>query len=195
MNFRKTHPGPELMRLMLLPVIAGIISGSVWASYGGDISASPLIHQYFAPQLCGNTLFEVFRNTLVTVSVFAAAAFFAGLSAFGQPVGLLMLVYRGFGIGASAAALYLAGGIHAIPAALLLLLPKALTASVTGILSAREAYRFSGRILTFACGTDEPERDSVALRLYCTKFLVLVLMALIISAADTLLNYLFAGLL
>ncbi|MBQ1464650.1 MAG: hypothetical protein IIZ18_07560 [Ruminococcus sp.] len=195
MKLNYTHKSPGMMWLLLLPVIAGIVSGSVWASSGGASTASPLIHQYFAPQLCGNTLLEVFRNTLVTTSVFAAAAFFAGLSVFGQPVGALMLIYRGFGIGASAAALYIASGFHGIPAALLLLLPKALAAAVTGILSVRECMRFSGRIAEFSCGSDEPVRDTVALKLYCNRFLVLVTFAIIIAAADTLLNYLFAGLL
>ena len=66
-----------------------------------------LVHQFFMPLYGGNTLFAVMKNTFFSVAAVLIAAFIGGLSAVGQPLGAALLMYRGFGIGLSAAMIFL----------------------------------------------------------------------------------------
>lgn len=86
-------------------VILGIIIGSMYAERGHH-SENMLVHQFFMPLYGGNTLFAVMKNTFLSVAAVLIAAFIGGLSAVGQPLGAALLMYRGFGIGLSAAMMY-----------------------------------------------------------------------------------------
>ena len=178
--------------LLCLPAIAGIALGAFYAADKHELS--PWVHQYFCPGMNGATVAEVFVNTLVSGMLFLAAAFLLGASAFGIPFGAALLIYRGFGIGASGAFLY-SGGISAVPAVLILLVPEALAGAVLSVIAVRELMRFSGGI--FRCTVMQKSRESElpGVKLYCVRFIVLGLFAVIISTAASLLNYLFSGLL
>ncbi|MBR0142142.1 MAG: stage II sporulation protein M [Ruminococcus sp.] len=175
--------------LMILAVIVGIVVGSL--NFGaGD---KPVLHQYFSPVYSGNTLFDVFMNTFVSLALFAVTAFVTGLFVFGQPFGVLMLIYRGFGIGISVSMMYCEMGFGAIPAVIILLLPKALSAVFVSMLAVRELMRSSCTILRCITGRGEsPEKKFF--RLYCIKFAVILAVSAVISAADSLMNYIFAKL-
>ncbi|MBR1593085.1 MAG: stage II sporulation protein M [Ruminococcus sp.] len=176
--------------LMTLAVIAGTAIGSF--NYGaGDI---PFLHQYFSPVYSGNTLTDVFGNTFMSLALFSAGAFIMGMFALGQPFGVLLLMYRGYGIGISASMMYYTMGFGAVPAVMILLLPKAVCTVIVSMLAVRELMRSSCMIFRYITGRggDEPERRFF--RLYCIKFAVIILISALISAADALMNYLFAKL-
>ncbi|MBR1750672.1 MAG: hypothetical protein IJ740_07310 [Ruminococcus sp.] len=157
---------------------------------------TPFLHQYFSPLLSGQTPAEVFRNTAASLLLFLAAAFISGLCAAGQPIGAALLIYRGFGIGLSAAQLYSVRGAAAIPAAAVLFLPKALAAEGTAGLAVRELIRSSNGLLRYLVTGQPPEEgESRSLRMYCVRFAVLAAISLFIAAADAVLSYLFSGLL
>lgn len=186
----RKNTGTALLTFLLT---AGIAAGSVYAARGGD-SASPWLNQFFSPVYSGNTAAAVFRNTLLTSALFVTAAFLGGLWAAAVPLGAGMMAFRGFGVGVSAASMYISGGVQALPAVLVLLVPKAAAVSAVSLLAVRELFRSSvmlGRF--FLHGESDRSRDTA--RLYLIKYGVLLLISLIISAADAAMNYFFAGLL
>ncbi|HOO08157.1 MAG TPA: hypothetical protein PLH83_16965 [Ruminococcus sp.] len=148
----------------------------------------------FFPVFSGNTAAEVFRNTFLSSAVFITAAFLGGLSAAGAPIGAGLAFYRGFGIGASAAGMYLSLGGAALPGVLVLLLPKAVAVSAVSLLAVRELFRSSGILLRFFVLGETDLRKGSA-KLYLLKYGVLLLLSLLISGADAAMNYFFAGLL
>ena len=179
--------------IMYLLLIAGIAAGAVWAVSTGETDR-PLLHQYFLPLYNGDTLLAVFRCTLVSLWAYIIAAFLIGTSTVGQPVGILMLLYRGFGIGLSSAAMYINRGASAFPAVALLILPAAAASAAVSVLAVRELLRSSNSLLHhMICGGDH-SGSYRGIKLYCLKFAVLLLISLVISAADTFLYYLFSGL-
>ncbi|MBP3762078.1 MAG: stage II sporulation protein M [Ruminococcus sp.] len=175
--------------LMILAVIAGIVIGSFNVK-AGDI---PVLHQYFSPVYSGDTLLDVFRNTFMSLALFTAAAFVMGMFTFGQVFGVFLLIYRGYGIGISAAVMYYTMGFGAIPAVVILLLPKALCVVFVSMLAVRELMRSSCAVFRYVTGGNT-ESDSGFFRLYCIKFAVITAISAIISAADSLMNYIFAKL-
>ncbi|MBQ8961745.1 MAG: hypothetical protein IJ071_11130 [Ruminococcus sp.] len=180
------------LRLSLL-IVAGIAAGTAFAAGKGNLSQA-WAHQFFSPIFSGNTAAEVFRNTFLSSAAFITAAFFIGLSAAGQPFGAALALYRGFGIGASAAGMYLSEGASALPAVLVLLVPKALAVSAVSVLAVRELFRSSGTLLRFFLFGENGARRPSA-KLYLIKYGVLMLLSLLISGADAAMNYFFAGLL
>lgn len=185
-----THRKKTGFLLLYTALSVGIIIGAVYAVKNS--ADSPLIHQYFSPSHCGNTLYQVFKNTFISLAVFIMTAFFSGLSAFGQPVGTAMLIYRGFGIGASVSAEYISKGLHALPSVAVLILPECTAVMVISVLAVREIIRSSNSIFLHLTADSSHEENDF--RLYCLKFSVLIAISAVISVLTAILNYAFSGL-
>lgn len=177
--------------LLCIAEIIGILIGSYIAVSNAD---TDFFRKYLCPVLNGGTLSEIFRNTFVSSLIFIAAAFLSGLFAFGQPLGVALIISKGIEIGLSAAMMYSAKGISALPAVFLLNVPKAAALSVVMILAVREVIRNSMSILHSLMSEREYDSEQADLKLYCIKFIVLIVIIFIISVADSLLNYIFASL-
>lgn len=176
--------------LLFGAVTAGILIGAIYGA--GHSVTSPFVHQYLLPEKSGNTIYEVFRNTFVSLSLFTVTAFLMGLSAFGQPAGVLMLLYRGFGIGTAVSSAYISKGLHGIPTVLILILPECIAVTVISVLAVRELMRLSKSMFMFMI-SDTSHTDK-SFRLYCLEFLVLIIISLVIAVLATVLNYIFSGL-
>lgn len=177
--------------LLCIAEITGIIIGSFIAVSYKD---NEILRQNICPVLHGATLLEIFRNTLVSSLIFIVTAFFSGLFAFGQPVGIMLIIAKGAEIGMSAAFIYAEKGLSAMPAVMVLNVPKAVALSAVAVLAVREVIRNSLALLHFLT-SGEHSSEQVNLKLYCLKYLILIVIIFIISMADSLMNYIFVGLL
>ncbi len=177
--------------LMCAACAAGVGIGSLPA-VGADC---PWVHQYLSPSLCGDTVFAIFTRTLLSSLLFLAAAFLSGLFVLGQPVGAALLVYRGVGVGASVSAAYAAGGLRALPAVAVLILPYSLAELFVAAVAVREVIRSSNCLLAYWGGDGKRNSEHSGFRLYCAKFAVLALISFIISLAVPLMSYILGGLL
>lgn len=172
---------PTLM--LCAAVSAGMIAGSVYGA--AHPHGLPLIlHQCFLPGESGTGFLTVTRNTFFSSALFIAAAYLAGLSALGQPVGIALLIYRGFGIGASSASLYSSEGAGAAFKVTLQLMPAALALTGVAILAVRELLRTSTAVLRLWTAGELKDEKLIDLRLYSVKYAVLLLLSAIISLAD-----------
>lgn len=171
--------------LFLLTELAGIAVGSFMALHFRN---SGILQKYICPELFGGGFFEVFTGTLLTFAVFLVLAFFFGLSVFGQPFGIALLICLGAELSCSAALIYAEKGISALPAVLLMYMPKMTVISAVGLLSVRELMRTStGLLKSMTSAGDTPN-----LRSYCMRYAVLFSAAVIISLADALVNNFFS---
>ena len=183
--------------LLNAAIIIGIASGAIVAVFlGADrLMEEKWLHQCFSPLCSGNTVLEVFLNCFRMTGMFIGALFALGFCSCGQPLCGALLIYRGFGIGAAVAQLYMLMGMSALPVVFVLVLPKALAVSYITSLSARESLKLSGMqfMLVFRDVFPE-EKMQRTVKLYCIKFLVLMVFVILISVSDSLLNYLFLDL-
>lgn len=177
--------------LLCIAEIIGIIIGSCIAVSCKD---NEMLRQNVSPALYGATLLEIFRSTLVSSLIFIVVAFFSGLFAFGQPLGIALIITKGAEIGMSTAFVYAEKGLSAFPAVMVLNVPKAIAVSAVAVLAVREVWRSSSDIFHFMV-SGEHGSEQVNLKLYCVKYIVLIVIIFIISMADSLMNYIFAGLL
>lgn len=180
--------------LMLLGIFiaVGIAIGSILEVQNYEAVKSPWIHQFFSPIKCGRTPLEMFVNFFLSSGIFIGIAFFIGLFAFGQPIGIAMLIFRGIGIGVSVAGMYEVYGADAFSAIMLLILPKAAISVIIDLLAVRELIRTSNILLGFIVTGEYHDDKRRSFRLYCIKFIVLIIISLITSALDTALNYAFS---
>ncbi len=144
-----------------------------------------ILQKYICPEIFGGTVGEIFFGTLFTALMFLVLSFFSGLSVFGQPLSLILLVCLGAECGCSAAIIYAEQGVSAIADILVMYMPKTAILSAVGILSAREGIRTSTGLFRSMVSSAEPP----CLRKYCIRYLILAAAVLILSAVDALINY------
>ena len=180
--------------LMCAAVAFGVFIGSLpfVADKGMD---TPLLHQFFSPHLCGNTVFSILYRTSLSALLYLAAVFLLGAFAFGQPASTALLIYRGIGIGVSVYSLYRTAGMRSMPAVIVLILPLAVGTVFVSVLAVRESVRSSNRLLKAMTSDNSGSHERSGLKMYCIRFAVLLLISFVISVADSLMNYVFADLL
>jgi hypothetical protein len=167
---------------------AGVIAGSIYAaSAHGDVPV--WLHQYYMPE---SSVLTGMKHSFVCSALFLAAAYFMGLSALGQPVGIAMAVYRGFGIGAASASLYSAYGSAAVLRVMILLLPEAMGAIFISVIAVRELMRASRSVLRLWIYGELIDERAVDLKRYSLKFAVLLLLSLLITLADGAVNVIYS---
>lgn len=188
-NNQKKSP---LMTVLFCLAVAGITAGAFYQTIKSP-APSFWIHQYFAPIYSGTDLFDYMCRSFGAAAVFLSAAFLAGFSAVGQPLGIMIMISRGFGIGASGALMYILHGGKAAAGMLFFVLPKAVLSLIICALAVREVLRASSYTLSGWITEGFREYDKTDIRLYCIKFIVLMIISLIISVADAVINFMLAG--
>lgn len=170
----------------------GIAAGAVFQTMRSP-QPTALVHQFFAPIYTGSDLFGYMSKGFGMTAALLGLAFFMGFFAVGHPVGCFIMLFRGFGIGASGAVMYSLYGGKAVFGMLVFVLPKAILLIFVCALGVREALRASSYTLSGWLPEGFDDHEKTDLRLYCIKFIVLIIISLMISAADAAVNFVFAG--
>ncbi len=170
----------------------GITAGSVFQAVKSP-KPSAWLHQYFAPIYSGIDLFEYMCRGVGVTVLFLSVLFLTGFFALGQPVGCILMIFRGFAIGTSGAMMYTLHGGKAAAGMFVFVLPKAVLSVFVCALGVREALKASSYTLSGWLPDGFKEHEKTDIKLYCIKFIVLIIISLIISAADAAINYVFAG--
>lgn len=168
--------------LCLLAAI-GAVTGAVYGALHDNAGRLWLCWNYLALLECGSAP-EVIKVTFLASAVFLLAAYFAGLFAFGQPIGAAMIFFRGFGAGLASAWLYRSFGADAAAKVFTMLLPYSMAVIALSIITVRELMRASGCVLKMWITGETRSERIIDLRLYSLKFAVLLLISLLISVAD-----------
>lgn len=184
-------PAKSPIFLLVMAVVIGVAAGSVYQS-AASLQGNVFVHQYFAPIYPGISVAGYEIGCFAFSAMFTAAAFLGGTCALGQPFAVLLLVYRGAGIGASASFIYELEGRGAITDILLLVLPKAVCVTFVTVLTVREMLRASNYTLSCWLPDVMHDRKAVDIKLYGIKFVVILFLLMIISVGDLVINLVFA---
>lgn len=184
----KAEPERKRTSITLLSLItaAGIIAGAFY-SVKGQYTDYPQLHQFFMPYGTGVKMIEAFTCSSIMSLIFLAAVFSAGTSIFGQPLSVLLLMYRGFGAGLAVSGLYNDLGFKAVAVILPLVFPKAVLYLTAAVLAVRESVYFSCGLARYAIFGEGAHGGR--LRLYIIRFIVLAFLSVLVSAGDAALNH------
>ena len=168
------------LSFFILIIVAGIVIGSV--------IEKPLFGYKWTCFLY-NTVFEKsfatvdIKNTFIILLFYVCISFIVGSSAIGQPFAYALLMNSGTVVGACAFSMYKLYGKKAVLPIIMTVLPKVAAISVITVLAVRAALKSSAALLcVYRCGDVRDGRE-LDFRLYCIRFIVLVFLSLIFSAA------------
>ena len=173
-------------------IAVGIVIGTFLAK-SPSLAGNKLINQYFMVPNEGVRISSLISGTFLLSFFIIVMAFFFGSSAFGQPFGIFLLLYRGIGIGISASSMYISSGAAAIIPVAVTVLPKAVAFSVIAALAVRENIHYSCHILSHCFFNREYETIKGGLKLWSIKLIVLIVLSLIISSADGTIYFFFTS--
>ena len=168
-------------------MIAGIIIGSVLRNTACFSKNTSSVLDIFTQN---RTWLSQVKDTFVCLLLFAAGAFIVGSSVIGQPLAYGLLLYSGIYIGLITASAYQLYGKEAIFQVLTTVLPRAFSLIAVVILSVKEALRSSSYLFSFYLNGDVRENKRISLKLYLLRFLVIIILSLILSAASGVFFYL-----
>ena len=123
--------------------------------------------------------------------LFMLAAFLLGLCAAGLPFLLLLPVLRGMGTGVVSGWLYMAYGLPGVGYSVLVLCPAAVISVLIMLAYCKESMLMSSDMALVLTGKQEQMESG--LRLYVTRYLVLLLVAVLAAALDALCFAAFSG--
>ena len=187
-TFNNKKGGTSLLFYMVF-IIIGIAIGAFIAEKS-RLSASVWVNQILFTHSfsCRDSL-----HTFISLLLFLGAAYLAGLFAFGRACGLALLIYRGIGIGVSAALMYVMYGKGAVLPVVFTFLPRAAAVAFIAAVAVRESVRNSRAILAFCMNRYDGSENSVSFKLYCLRFIVLIIFSILISAADGVVIHLYSS--
>ena len=167
------------LQLFLYVLLAGFLTGIVLTAVFPDRAASLWLDQGLSEQGVRYMLPGLFFRSFLPTFGLLLCCMLLGLSAFGQAGAILVLLYRGIGLGIAVSRSYLTWGLQGLPVVLFLQLPHSGVTSFLLLLAARETWRLSSRFAAFVCHHSGEEGEP--LRYYWIRFFVLTLLLLLIS--------------
>lgn len=134
------------------------------------------------------TLLSLLVESLSGAALFLLGFFLLGFSAIGQPLTLLLLCTYGFCMGS---VLINTGTNDGNLMRLICLLPYDVPVSMLMVVAARESLRFSGRFTAFGFQDDPADQMMHQSRLYCVRFVVLMILLFLLAMLYSLAFYAF----
>ncbi len=181
--------------ILMMFMFVGIIVGTLLVIK--DSEKKYILSEFFSQRLIktttSKTLLKVFFDSFFPLFTILIFQLLCGFFALGQPLCLFTLLHRGIASGISAALIYSTYGIKGFFIILVMLLPVLIFNMYILVLGARESIKLSNIINRFSFrGKCE---ESIDVKLYIIKFLVLTGFALLCAVCDSALTYIFTGLL
>lgn len=175
--------------------LAGVLAGALFLK-----SVSPetiknlsVIVGQFAKRRGEQDLLSTFTSSFTSTALMLAILFVCGFCAVAQPVIVLMPFFRGLGFGYQAGYLYAQNGFMGVGYVAMVLLPNMLLSTLILIYGCGEAFTMSTSYYR-AAKQDGAASRLINPRVYCMKFVVLLVLVLIVSLIDTACTFLFSRL-
>ncbi len=191
---REDRNPPDPVKLLLLLSIAGVLAGVLLYARLHRLADMPLMMQGLRVTAAERTLWDVLTGALVPVVLMLGGVLLSGSAAFGQPVMLALLFWRGIAAGLAMAECFaqkpfrqamFAAGITVLPYAyvsLLILIDAVRAAFPVSCAAAR--YLYCGQVKEETAGKQQA---------LLFRILFLFLLAVSAAALHTVLLYLCAG--
>ncbi len=184
------------VRLTLLAALyfAGVFLGVIlYGTLSGEqLDALNGLTGSFVIGRLNHTFWETLVNSFSGAFLLLTACFWLGFSAAAQPIELLVPAFRGLGAGVSLSGMYGSFGLAGVGMSAVLIIPGAVLSAFALIIAARESLELSGKIFLSVFGRTV-SGEAIDFRLYITKFVILLIILMVSSLADSLATFIFAG--
>lgn len=182
-----------LMVIVLVGVLFGTLAFCNMSS--NDVSNLSFITQGFIKNRAQQTFLQTLSTSFSSSGLLVLVCFLLGFCAIGQPMEILIPFFRGLGLGTSIAYIYASYGVRGFFITLIMIMPHAVISSIAIIISARESMKLSNLFTTFAWSSKNNMEMRSNIKLYLLKFLILFVIIGISSLIDSILTFVFAGIL
>ena len=137
----KKNIKPNIILLMTLLLIGVLIGTLAFCNMSqDDFNNFSFITQMFIKKKSEQTFLQSLINSFSTSASLLLICFFLGFSAISQPVEITIPIFRGLGLGASIAYIYVTYGIKGFLISLLLIIPNAVISSISIIMAKKKNF-------------------------------------------------------
>lgn len=128
------------------------------------------------------SIFSNFCGSMLTSLIFMAVTFIFGLCSIGVPLISIVPVIRGLGLGMISGHLYSEYALNGLGYSLLVLYPGSLISIIALLMCCNESILMSQDM--FLVMMNKPAKNSSAIKMYCARYLVILIIAAIGAATD-----------
>lgn len=187
----------ENLRLIIMTasLLLGLILGAIvirngWFSDSFKISE---LFENFVAERSSDSVFKTVLGSLSTNFIYIAAAYFAGVFAFGVPVSLALPLIKGIGVGWVCGYVYMAFGLKGVAFAMLIIIPNAFISSLVLLHACTAAFGFSKKLFGIFFKDEVCHDFKLLFSKYSVKFLIFVLAMIFSSVIDAIMSGVFIG--
>ncbi len=182
---------PDPVRLLMLLSLAGTAGGVLLCARLPQLADMPFLMQGLRASAAERTLWDVFTGVLRPVLAMLCGILLSGTAAFGQPLLLTLLLFRGMSAGLALADCFAQYPFRqAFYAAALCILPFAYLTQVLLIHAVREAFSLSGTAARYLLRGQAQEEIAGKLHGFLFRMLTAALLMLLAAGMHTVLLWL-----
>ena len=186
------HKKKNSYAAFILPITAvlGAVLGYILCKTEPGVISEQSMHRFLSQRINGG-FFGNAASSFIAAVLWCIIPFISGLSAVGQPVGALIPLIKGIGIGAALAGLISCYGAGGIPAFAAFVLPSAVIGTLICCYQCRMSIGCSAKILSSIRGNGREAPDFY--KLYLERFLVCCTGCFLLGIADAAMSCLLGG--
>lgn len=184
----------KLHLLMFVSLVIGIVIGSFFFTKGGNSELLfKSIFEFFVSSRKGKGFFTIFISSFLTYLIACGCYFVVGASIIGVVLSPILCCTFGIYFSGIAAFAYSNFALKGVAFNAIIILPTALSFFVCAFFAAKEAFGFSSIIIKLTLPKSRPLNISGEFRVYCGKFLIILLLCLISAIIDSAVSMSFLG--
>lgn len=187
--------GDMFFTILTVVVLTGVFVGSLFYR---EISAMDFVETFSVADYFFNAenelyfwngfFYSVIKNTVLLLLVFIS-----GVCVIGQPMCIVVLLYKGITAGLTLAMIYSNGNIKIFLVSLLIIIPNVVVSTFVLILASREGIRYSNKLFRLVFMNRTEEGFDKNIRLYLLKFGILFVIITLLSLVESTLMILVGG--
>ena len=185
----------RIMAVLLGSFLVAMLYGSVLIAQADDALKEKLLFltQEYLSTRGEQSVLTTFLSSSSTSAVYLVSAFFLGFFAFGQPICVFMVLFRGFGLGLSMGQIYLNYQAQGFLYCLVLIVPAAVLFILILVSALKDSIQSSNLFLAIFFPKLGAVATPAALKVYGIRYLIYLVLTILTAAIDSGMNFLFSG--
>ena len=182
--------GDVFFTLLVVVVLVGAFVGSL---YYREISAMDFVKTFSIADSFYNdekilSFWNVFSCSLIKNTIFITIVFLSGLCLIGQPLCIVVLLYKGINAGTALAVAYSDNGIKNFFVPVLHIIIDTVVSTFVLVMASKEGMRSSNKLLKLVINNKIQDDLNKNIKLYLLKFLVLFAIIILLSLFQSILS-------
>ncbi|MDF2567696.1 MAG: hypothetical protein K0R90_1152 [Oscillospiraceae bacterium] len=184
----------RLFLVLIVMFFIGMVYGAIVIRNGSQnlIGTLSFMTDGFVSKRSGQTLLSTLVGSFSSNFIFIFILFLMGFSAISQPFIFFSPCFYGLGVGLSMGYMYTYYGLKGVGFCGVMILPHACISALAIVLASKESIRLSNLFLSSVIKKIEGEISLKSIKLYCAKYLVILVFIIASAIIDSSFSFLFA---